>query len=183
MEILKTILIYNDTNERIQAKCVKKFEDLKRTPLRFISPILPRVVIPLQRKILVWRLNRLLQEASRKFDWLLGVWEGWQGLGIAGRLRGGGQAGSLKGGFAQQPCINTYPISVLLSSLDSLFRFSNHYLLQLVARLDKKLIFLRSAKIFLFLRIQLKLNAALLSTFRACVRPSVTGVTSHISHI
>ena len=65
VEILRTLLIYNDTNERIQAKCVKKFEDLKRTPLRFISPILPRVVIPLQRKILVWRLNRL-QEASFK---------------------------------------------------------------------------------------------------------------------
>ena len=33
------------------------------------------------------------------------------------------------------------------------------------------------------LRIQLKLNTALLSTFRAFVRPSVTGVTSLISHI
>ena len=35
----------------------------------------------------------------------------------------------------------------------------------------------------LLLRIQLKLNTALLSTFRAFVRPSVTGVTSLISHI
>ena len=33
------------------------------------------------------------------------------------------------------------------------------------------------------LRIQLKLNTALLSTVRPCVRASVTGVTSHISHI
>ena len=33
------------------------------------------------------------------------------------------------------------------------------------------------------LRIQLKLNTALLSTVRASVRPFVTGVTSHISHI
>ena len=34
-----------------------------------------------------------------------------------------------------------------------------------------------------FLRIQLKLNTALLSTVRPSVCPSVTGVTSHISHI
>ena len=34
-----------------------------------------------------------------------------------------------------------------------------------------------------FLRIQLKLNTALLSTVRPCVRAFVTGVTSHISHI
>ena len=33
------------------------------------------------------------------------------------------------------------------------------------------------------LRIQLKLNTALLSTVRVSVRPFVTGVTSHISHI
>ena len=33
------------------------------------------------------------------------------------------------------------------------------------------------------LRIQLKLNTALLSTVRSFVRPCVTGVTSHISHI
>ena len=33
------------------------------------------------------------------------------------------------------------------------------------------------------LRIQLKLNTALLSTVRPCVRASVTGVTPHISHI
>ena len=31
--------------------------------------------------------------------------------------------------------------------------------------------------------IQFKLNTALLSTFRPCVRASVTGVTSHISNI
>ena len=37
--------------------------------------------------------------------------------------------------------------------------------------------------VFVFLRVQLKLNTALLSTFCASVRPSVTGVTSHISHI
>ena len=37
--------------------------------------------------------------------------------------------------------------------------------------------------VFVFLRIQLKLNTALLSTFRASVRLFVTGVTSHISHI
>ena len=35
----------------------------------------------------------------------------------------------------------------------------------------------------LFLRIQLKLNTALLSTVRPCVRSCVTGVTSHIFHI
>ena len=35
----------------------------------------------------------------------------------------------------------------------------------------------------LLLRIQLKLNTALLSTVRPSVCPSVTGVTSHISHI
>ena len=40
------------------------------------------------------------------------------------------------------------------------------------------------SRIILFvLRIQLKLNTALLSTVRAFVRPSVTGVTSLISHI
>ena len=72
VEILKTILIYNDTNERIKANVSKKFEDLRKTPLRSISPSCP-VVISLQRKILDWRLNRLLQEASRKFDWLVGV--------------------------------------------------------------------------------------------------------------
>ena len=33
------------------------------------------------------------------------------------------------------------------------------------------------------LRIQLKLNTALLSTVRVSVRAFVTGVTSHISHI
>ena len=33
------------------------------------------------------------------------------------------------------------------------------------------------------LRIQLKLNTALLSTVRVSVRSCVTGVTSHISHI
>ena len=32
-------------------------------------------------------------------------------------------------------------------------------------------------------RIQLKLNTAILSTVRVSVRPFVTGVTSHISHI
>ena len=35
----------------------------------------------------------------------------------------------------------------------------------------------------LILRIQRKLNTALLSTVRPCVRAFVTGVTSHISHI
>ena len=35
----------------------------------------------------------------------------------------------------------------------------------------------------LVLRIQLQLNTALLSAVRPCVRVSVTGVTSHISHI
>ena len=35
----------------------------------------------------------------------------------------------------------------------------------------------------LILRIQLKLNTALLSTVRSSVRSCVTGVTSHISHI
>ena len=35
----------------------------------------------------------------------------------------------------------------------------------------------------MILRIQLKLNTALLSTVRSYVRPDVTGVTSHISHI
>ena len=37
--------------------------------------------------------------------------------------------------------------------------------------------------IFSILRIQLKLNTALLSTVRSSVCPPVTGVTSHISHI
>ena len=37
--------------------------------------------------------------------------------------------------------------------------------------------------ILLQLRIQLKLNTALLSTVRPCVRVFVTGVTTHISHI
>ena len=35
----------------------------------------------------------------------------------------------------------------------------------------------------MLLRIQLKLNTALLSTVRLSVRASVTGVTSHIAHI
>ena len=41
---------------------------------------------------------------------------------------------------------------------------------------------MKETRIFL-LRIQLKLNTALLSTVRVSVRSCVTGVTSHISHI
>ena len=42
----------------------------------------------------------------------------------------------------------------------------------------------RISNLYLYLlRIQLKLNTALLSTLRLCVRAFVTGVTPHISHI
>ena len=37
--------------------------------------------------------------------------------------------------------------------------------------------------VWFLLQIQFQLNTALLSTFRPCVRASVTGVTSHISHV
>ena len=76
----------------------------------------------------------------------------------------------------------------IFSAETSFLSRSNTFLHWLPARQVIKLhtliyVSMRTFSMLVILRIQFKLNTALLSTVRPCVRAFVTGVTSHISHI
>ena len=86
---------------------------------------------------------------SRKFDWLVGVWEGWHGLGIAGRLRGGGQLERRICSATLYKHISNLGSSFIIRFLIQVFQSLFFAVSQLVARLDEMLIFWQSADIFL----------------------------------